>query len=155
MTWTYDVGKLATSPLMQVRRMIGDVLPGEQKMQDEEINYILTQYSNTYSAAAEVCRNLSAQYAMQVDLVTGELKTNHSARSRRFAQLAADLEMRGLRGALPYAGGISVADKDNVAQDTDRVPPDFNRGQFDDLIPVSPVGEQTPSPRMPDTDSIT
>jgi len=55
--------------------------------------------------------------------------------------------------AQPYAGAVSIADKINVASDPDRPPPDFQRGQFDDRLPVSPVGEATQSFGLPDTAS--
>lgn len=156
MTWTYDPTQLLNGPntqLMQVRYLIGDTMPGKQQVQDEEILFSISQYPNVNAAAAQVCRALAAKYATQVDLVQGELKTNYSQMSRRYAQIAADLERRGLT-VVPIAGGVSLTDKANVAQDTDRVPPDFNRGQFDDLLPVGPVGQQTPTPGMPDSDQF-
>ncbi len=151
MAWSYDVGLLATSPLHQVRRLIGDVLVGDQQLQDEEINWTLTRYSNIYGACAELCRDLATMLARQVDLVQGELKTNYSQRSKRYKQLADDFQERYLRGALPVAGGISVADKQNVQADPDRVPPAFQREQFDDRLPVTSVGEQTQAFSLPDT----
>lgn len=138
---------------MQVRRLVGDVLAGDQQMQDEEINWQITQYSTVYGAAGACCRMLAAQLARKVDTVQGELRTMYSAQTKRYLALAEDLEMRGLRGVVPYAGGISVTDKVNVAQDPDRAPPEFNKHQFDDLLPVGPVGEQTPTPGSPDLSS--
>lgn len=150
--WTYNVAQIATSPLFQIRRLIGDVLIGDQQMQDEEINWTVGRYSTVYGAAAECARSLGFQLARQVDTVQGELKTNYSNRSKQYFALARDLEVRGQRGLLPYAGGISVTDKDNVAQDTDRTPPAFNRSQFDDTLPVGPVGEQTTTGSPPDVE---
>lgn len=158
MSWNYNPGLITTSTLMQVRRLIGDVLSGRQLMQDEEINWTVGRYSTIYGAAAECCRNIALQYATSVDLVQGELKNNYSQISKQFYALARDLEVRGQRGLLPYAGGISAGDKDTVASNSDRVPPAFNRNQFDDLLPVGPVGEQTPvlsPPDQVDTDSAT
>lgn len=154
MTWTYNAGQISTSQLMMARYLIGDTIQGKQQLQDEEITFSLTQYSTVYGACAEMCRSLAMRYATQVDLVQGELKTNYSQISKVYAARAADFEMRGLRGAVPYAGGISVSDKNNVVEDTDRVAPDFNKGQFDDTLPVSPVGQQTPTTPLPDTDSF-
>lgn len=158
MSWNYSPALLGTSTLMQIRRLIGDVLAGDQQIQDEEINWTAGRYATIYGAAAECCRNLGVQFARQVDTVQGELKTNYSNRSKQYFALARDLEVRGQRGLLPYAGGISASDKDTVAENSDRVPPAFNRGQFDDLLPVGPVGEQTPMlspPDQVDTDSAT
>ena len=152
MTWTYDVAQLSTSQLMQVRRLIGDVKTNDQLLQDEEINFALSRYAVIELAAAECCRDLATQFAREVDLVQGELKTNYSNKARAFNSLAMQLENRGMArgGAIPYAGGISQSDKDTQVQDTDRVPPNFNRGEFDNLLPVSPQGQQTPAARPPD-----
>lgn len=154
MSWTYDAGQINTSQLMMARYLIGDTIQAKQQLQDEEIQFSLGQYTTIYGACAEMCRSLAMRYATSVDLVQGELKTNYSQISKVYAARAADFEMRGLRGLVPYAGGISINDKANVTQDTDRVPPDFNKGQFDDQLPVSPVGQQTPTPSLPDTDSF-
>jgi hypothetical protein len=153
MTWTYDAGQLGTSPLMQARYLVGDVTQGKQLVQDEEITFSLGRYSTIYGACAEVCRSIATKFGQQVDLVQGELKTNYSQISRRYGQMATDFEQRGFRGIQPFSGGISVTSKNQITQDTDRVPPDFNKGQFDDLLPVSPVGQQTPTASPPDTDS--
>lgn len=158
MSWNYTPALLPTSKLMQVRYLLGDTLIGDQQMQDEEINYAISQYTTIFGAAADLARALAMKFARQVDVVQGELKTNYSARSKQYFALARDLENRGLRGLLPYAGGISNTDKEQNVEDADRAPPSFNRGQFDDLLPVGPVGEQTPlgsSPDSVDTDAPT
>jgi hypothetical protein len=148
--WTYIPQQIATSSLYQVRRIIGDVLVGDQQLQDEEVSWIIGRYSTIYGAAAECCRSIAAQFARKVDTVQGELRIMYSAQTKRYMDMARDFEARGLRGVVPYSGGISVADKVNNAQDPDRVPPEFNKHQFDDLLPVGPVGEQTPTPGSPD-----
>lgn len=153
--WTYDNSYLSTAPanasVMAVRLMIGDRQPGNQKLFDAEILYNISQFENLYLAAAECCRNISLGYATQVDIVQGELKTNYSNMTKVFMDRAAWLESRGMArgGAMPYAGGISVQDKINYQDNTDRVTPAFNVGQDDNLTdPVGPVGQQTPtSPR--------
>jgi hypothetical protein len=59
------------------------------------------------------------------------------------AQFENDAKARG--GALPYAGGISVSDKQTTAQNTDRVAPQFNLGMDDNQLPVSSVGNEDDS----------
>ena len=47
-------------------------------------------------------------------------------------------------GALPgYAGGISIADKQQEELDTDRVPPQFNIGMDDNYYPIAPAGNES------------
>ena len=150
MTWSYVPSALATSAKDQVRRLIGDVILTDQQIMDEEINFALTQRSSIYGAAADCCRFLQAQFSRKIDLVTqsgggGALKSNFSAQSLQYGKLAALYEAKAvaLGGALPYAGGISVSDKQNQELDTDRVQPDFTVGMEDNLIPVSPLESET------------
>jgi hypothetical protein len=156
MTWTYDAELLIQtppdprSPLMQVRRLLGDVLASDQQVQDEEILWSLSRW-NIYGATAEMANSLAFQLARQVDVVQGELKTNFSNRSKQYAALARQMKLLANTSAMPYAGAVSVADKINVQSDPDRPPPDFNRGQFDDRLPVDPVGQQTQSFSLPDS----
>ncbi len=146
--WTYDPTQIASSSLYQVRRLIGDIFSGEQLMVDEEINFAIGLYpSSVYLAAAECCRQLSAGFARQVDIVQGELKTNHSQKSKRYAELAVDMQSRGMArgGVMPYVGGISVTDKNAVAADPDRVAPAFNIGMDDNLTSPGPYPNETPA----------
>lgn len=149
MGWTYQPQLLATWPTYQVRRLIGDVVSSDQQMQDEEIAFSLTQRSTVYGAAADCARQLAAQYGRQVDVVTqgagGMLKTNYSAKARMYAAMAAELEGKAamLGAGLPYAGGISVSDKQNQLANTDRVSPQFNLGMEDNTLPVGSVGNET------------
>lgn len=51
---------------------------------------------------------------------------------------------------MPYAGGISVMDKEMQEQDTDRVQPQFNIGLDDNLnMPFGPAGNQTENQAQP------
>lgn len=151
MTWTYTVTDLATSAKDQVRRMIGDVISSDQQIADEEILFAISQRSSVYGAAADCCRYIAAQFSRKADLVTqgagGSLKTNYSQQARAYAAMAATFEGKSAMfgGALPYAGGISAADKNNNENDTDRVAPQFNIGMDDNHLPVDSVGNETNS----------
>jgi len=151
--WTYNPSQINTSSLYQVRYLIGDTLEGDQQLMDQEINFSIASYSNVTLAAADCCRALQGKFARLVDLVQGELKTNYSNKAKAYFAKAIDLEQRGLirGGAMPYAGGISIDDKMNRVLNPDRVPPQFNLLMFDDLLPESPVGNQTPFPGSPDS----
>lgn len=153
--WTYDPGALMTSTLYQVRRLIGDTKQNDPQINDEEVNFCLSLYPNVYLAAAEAARQIAANYARQVDIVQagtgGNLTTNYSQRSKAFSLLAATLEQRGMsRGAfMPYAGGISQADKQTQEDNADRVQPQFVIGMMDNLLPVG-VGSGHETPGNPD-----
>ena len=157
MTWSYDPTQLNTNTLMQVRLLIEDVKTGDQQLQDEEINWTVSQFSTVYLAAAQCCRLLAARYSRDVDTVQGELRTLYSVRQRAYATRAIEYQNWGMQrggGGMPYAGGVSIQDKTNQVLNTDRVPPDFNKNQFENLLPVGPVGNQTPTPGAPDSDGF-
>jgi hypothetical protein len=144
-TWSWVPSLVGVEDLYTVRDMIGDVRQSDQLLQDQQILAQIAIYSNVFLAAAGCCRSIAAFYGRDVDLVEGQLKTNWSNRTRMYRQLAIDLEQRGMSrgGAAAYAGGISLTDKQNNVANTDRTPPQFVIGMFDDLLPESPVGHQT------------
>ena len=151
MTWSYSVATIATTPKDQVRRMIGDVIQTDQQIADEEIAFAITQRSSVYGAAADCCRFIAAQYSRKVDVVTqgagGMLKTNYSAQATAYKAMAANFESIAVSrgGAMPYAGGISVSDKQSNEGDSDRVAPQFNIGMDDNQLPVGSIGNETNS----------
>lgn len=148
MTWTYSPSTMATSPMMQVRYLVGDTVSTDHQVQDEEINFALTQRPSIYGAAAMVCRSLAARLSREADTVDKDLRTTLSARATAYSRRASDYEnqARSRGGAMPYAGGISIADKVGNELDTDRVQPAFTIDMDDNYLPVAPVGnEGTPS----------
>lgn len=158
MTWSYDLAALATNKKNQVRLLIGDTVATSPQMQDEEIAFALTQRGSIYGAAADICRALSAKLSREADTVDKDLRTMLSTRAKAYASRARDLEIQAKArgGAMPYAGGISIADKIQQETDLDRVQPDFSRGMDINYLPVAPVGnEGTPStPASDDSDNI-
>jgi hypothetical protein len=151
--WTYDATAIATSSLYQTRRLLGDVIKEDPQLTDEEINYFLTLRSSVHGAAAEAARSLAAQYSRKVDVTSpGPIQTRYSTQAESYAKLAVTLDQasrdRGA-GITPFAGGISISDKQNRQQDTDRVQPAFNIGFTDNLtLPAAPVGQETPTQPM-------
>lgn len=130
MTATYS-GDPTDSSKDAVRFLIGDT-SATFEITDEEIAYILTLYPTPLGAAAACCRALASRFAKMVDKEVGDLKIKYSQRQKAFLDLAGQLEQQsGLTGLMPYAGGISVADKETVEADSDRPKPSFRSGQFD------------------------
>jgi len=70
-----------------------------------------------------------------VRLAPGE-RTRGQVFAKEFADWLKELQSRDLSRAglsyshLGYVGGVSIADKDTVSSDTDRVSPRFNRDEF-------------------------
>jgi hypothetical protein len=104
--WTYTPALLSTSSLYQVRLLVGDILQGDQQMNDAEINFYVTQFSNVNLAAAACCRHLALRFARLVDTVQGTLKTNYSSKSKQYFALGRDLEARGMATAIPVRANL-------------------------------------------------
>lgn len=127
MTWSYS-GDPSESDLNEVRFLVGDTDSTDQLLTDEEIEWALTEESNTILVAAKLARALAAKYSRKVDKSVGDLKISYSQLSKQFSSLADDLEDKGgIASGLPYLGGISKDDKDNIREDDDRVRPAFSR----------------------------
>lgn len=132
MSWNYS-GNPASSNLDAVRFLIGDVDTTDQQLANEEINYLLAQAgNNVYKAAANGALSIASKYARLVDKSVGDLSLSYSQRKDAYEAMAARLtKQASSRSAVPYAGGISVSDKEIDKTDADAVQPAFVRGQFD------------------------
>lgn len=127
MTWTYD-GDPSLSQRDEVRFLVGDTDTTDQLVTDEEIAYAIDQEANILLAAAKVAKAIMAKFARLVDKSVGDLKLNFSQRIDHYKELIDQLTERGMESAgVPYAGGISIIDKQNREEDTDRVDPTFTR----------------------------
>lgn len=130
MTWTYS-GDPASSDRDAVRFEIPDTDTDNQLVLDEEINYALTVESGPLGAAAHCCEVLARKFAAKADTVIGSLQFKYSASAEVFGDRAKELRARSQAAGIPFAGGISQADKDARADDDDRVQSSAQRGQFD------------------------
>lgn len=148
MTWSYTISDLATSTKDQIRLMIGDILSTEPQLQDEEINFFIGRRTSMYGAAAECCRSLQARFSRSVDQANGTYKTMYSQMAKAYGVKANEFEaLAAAAGSgLPYAGGISVADKLEQQADPDRVQPQFQIGMEDNLLPVPAAGNLSSVP---------
>jgi len=110
-----------TSQKDQVRILIGDAGTGvtttslsDPYLQDETINWFLTQEMNVYMAAAKcayaVYMKLAGGGTLE-DRKVGETRIKYQA-AGRFKELATELKTRGLTYQLPYSGGIYKSDRD-------------------------------------------
>ncbi len=129
MTWTYT--NPSTSNRDAVRYLTGETDTNNQTTSDEEIAFQLSQEGGIYAAAVAVATALAAKYAGLADASFGPSRVAYSQKSAGYLKLVKELRAKvGLR-ATPFAGGISIADKNTREQDTDRVQPTFSKGMFD------------------------
>jgi hypothetical protein len=132
MSWTYDntqfesttAGTYTGSTVgvrYQVRFMIQDISTSRQLVQDQEIDWIQTQEMNSYMTAAAICDMLVAKGGIIKRKKIDELDITYDPMFYR--ELGGKLRARGMSYQVPYAGGISVADKLAAEADTDWVAP--------------------------------
>jgi len=132
MTFTYASTAPASSDRSYIRLRIGDTSSGSARFSDEELDAFLSVESNKYLAAAVAAESLMALYATKVDKSVGRLRISMQQASGHFSKLAMRLRAEASMRVAPYAGGISIADKQDQNADTDRVNPSFSMGQYDD-----------------------
>lgn len=131
MAWTYTNDPLNV-PLDELRFLIGDIDGTDPQLTDEELSYLLSTEGAVLPAAIAAVRGLVALFARKTDKSVGDLSVSYSQRAENYRNLLRDLQHRSvMRSAGPIVGGTSLARKEVVASDPDRVPPDSFRGQFD------------------------
>lgn len=141
--WSYS-GDPATSEKDAIRFLIGDTDECDPLLNDGELVWTYGQVDDLYGAAAICCLAIAARLSRQADQISGQSGIKLSQRARAFRQRAVELDtdMLARGGALPYAGGIEIADVLNNRQDTSLVQPVFQIGMDDSFIPVGPTGNE-------------
>ena len=126
MSWSYS-GDPTDSTRDKVRFLIGDTDAADQQLSDEEIDSALTDSADEPYAAAIACTSaLVSKYTRKSDKRMGDLYIFYSQIAKGYKDLVSQLRRAfAIKLAAPYAGGISVSDKDSTADDSDRVPPAF------------------------------
>lgn len=142
MTWTYS-GNPASSARDAIRFLIGDTDTTDQLVSDEEIAWVNTEASGTstattalYDAASRCCLTIASKLARQADKSIGDLSVSLSQRSTAYKAMA--MEMKGLAARsgnvpIPYAGGITISDKDIDQENSDIFRTWFVAGQFENV----------------------
>ena len=132
MTFTYDDTSTTATDLAEIRLRIGDTLPSDALLTDQEINGVIALGGGNVMASANCAQRIAAQFARKVSLAEGAFRISLQQRYQHYTDLHASLQAEARRGTgLPYAGGISVTDVQTVAGNTDREKPAFTTRQFD------------------------
>lgn len=140
MTWTYNPASLSTSALFRVRFLSGDNETTDQQVEDEEINYFLTQTSDEKLVAAMVCEHLARKFSRMCDKTIGSLSVSAGARATAYAKRAAELRAEASILSDIFVGGVSISGKDALDNDADAVQPTFRVGMDDN--PRAPFERQ-------------
>lgn len=143
MTWSYS-GDPSLTDKDAVRFEIQDTNSSSQLLQDEEIQWAILAETTTaagspttisganlYSAAARCMEVLARLFSAQADTQVGTLKLTYTKQAANYTLRAQELRQRAMGYRLPYAGGLSEQEKENITQETDRIQPAFTRTEWD------------------------
>ena len=123
-----------TTDLDKVRLEIGDTDSTAQLLADDEINYLITQERNLWSASARCCEVISRNFLRKADVRIGRGGTTltYSVAAKQYAEMATAFRKRANGMNVPWSGGRSISEKDSLAQDPDAVQPLFTKTMFGD-----------------------
>lgn len=128
MTATYSP---VATVLDEVRLEIGDTDITDAMLQDEEIEHYLTLESNAVLAAsARAAAAIAGKFARLTSTQEGDVKVEAQQMYEHYREMAASLSDRVLTEsgtAVPYAGGLTIADVEARNDNTDLVEPYFAR----------------------------
>ena len=116
-----------------VRLLAFDTDPDEYFLEDSEVDYVIAKEANVIAAAAKACEIIATKFAREVALragAGGELRLELQQVFKAYMQRAQQLRQQALAYATPYAASISIDEKDDQLDDSDRVSPFFKRDQF-------------------------
>jgi len=141
MTWTYS-GDPATNARDAIRFLSGDTDTNDQLINDEEIAWINNQLTGSdtattalYNAAYRVCITIASKFSRLADQAVGDMRVDMSQKAKAYRDQADWLlQLAGRERSVPtpYAGGITLTDKEIDWDNTNLVRPGFYKGQFDD-----------------------
>ena len=139
MTWTYS-GDPATNARDAIRFLTGDTDTNDQLINDEEIAWTNNQVTGSdtattalYEVSDRVMVAIASKFSRLADQSVGDLKVDmyqKATNAREQAKLLYAQASREGNTPTPYAGGISVSDKEIDEDNSDIVQPYFSRGQF-------------------------
>jgi hypothetical protein len=124
--------------------LVGDLSTSSsgELLKSAECTYLLSAYGTPRAAAPHAARAIAAMFADEVAKSVGDLRIEAQQKFDNYSTLAASLERQAAMSAgVPFAGGISISQKQSVEQDTDRVAPAFRIGLHDN--PLNTVSTST------------
>ncbi len=135
-SYTYGA-EPSSSAIDFVRFKTGDTVADDWFLADEEIMALLGAESPLY-ACASACEAIAALFARRTEKSAGRLRIASQQRSVAYLSMARTLRAQAARqGVIPFVGGLSYAQKENVLSDTDYVEPSFTR-DMDDSVNIDP-----------------
>lgn len=130
MAFTYDSASLsATGTAAQkrnvVRHLIRDIDSTRAMFDDGEVDFEVTVHANIWMAAASLAE-------IWIGSARGvKSKWVGDTRFEYLQQRIPQWKARGLTHQKPFAGGVSISEKESLQDDSDWPVPDFERGMHD------------------------
>ena len=139
MTWTYSPPDgTGDTNRDKVRLLIGDTNTSDQLLSDEELCFLQTEFGSAtdiYSTALAAIDVIIAELARKPDSKSvGPLSLSYASRIANLERARKRIEVLSMKkgGApTPYAGGISIADKEIDENDDDVTQHHVQVGGFD------------------------
>ena len=126
MTWTYNLGDLATSEKDQVRLEIGDTDINRQLLQAVDIACAETVERDFWGTCARCCEMIYRVLLSKADVRLGRsMQIQYTKSAEQYLAMAKSLRQKALGTTPPFVGGMSVSAKQAYDQDTDIVAPIF------------------------------
>lgn len=114
-----------------VRAELGS--PSSDLLSDSLLTRIIEDETTLYGSAARAANILYRHFSLEADKKLGYISIQYSNRAELWKEIAEDMEHKSaIYGATPYAGGISLSDKDTVEDDSDYPDTFFDRDMFMD-----------------------
>ena len=133
MAWSYS-GNPTPGSIDEIRFQIGDTNSNQPLLQDGEIQYVMDNYGSTEEVAAVCAEAIAAKLTGLADMSAGNAKISYSQQAKSYMDLAAKLRGRLSLVILPYAGGLSKAEKVAARANTNLTQPFFRRRQMEDDV---------------------
>jgi len=142
-TWTYS-GNPASSATDAIRFLIGDTDTTDQLLSNEEIAWVNSESSGSststtglYEAAYRACLAIASKLSRLADKQIGDLSVSLSQKAKGYLSQAE--EFKSLAQVtnyvpIPYAGGITISDKEIDQDNPDIFSGWFSSGQFQNLV---------------------
>lgn len=113
-----------------VRLALGDTDSSDPLLYDGEIDYCLSQGGAVAAAAVAGCELILRKLARRVNVSADGVSKSLSDQYAHYQGELVRLKAKIGRSVAPFAGGLSVADKQAREGDSDRVEPSFRRDLF-------------------------
>ncbi|CAB4195108.1 hypothetical protein UFOVP1279_44 [uncultured Caudovirales phage] len=112
-------GDPSASPLDEVRFIIGDTNSLDEKLTDDEIDYLLTKWVDPMKTAHAAAMSLVALYTGKMNKSIGSTSVDYSQLMQQYQSLASSIARRGgfstvAMTAIPLAGGLRSVDNPDV-----------------------------------------